>query len=271
MKDKYTFTHISTNDNDFKQILKKYQSFLNNYKTYEETLSNKNAGTNNKSNKASSYKNSLAKIFVNYARIYGKIPEDPSSNETIENMKKLQSMTSFVTINRQTGRFYNAALEGYFNFVSLRDPLIIKRANKKFVSKRSIQSGRILPIYKSKKEQTISYYYPRDQRFSLIAMENNNWHCFFSKKHKLFKKDDGTPYLEAHHIIPMKYYGDFNVSIDQPCNIVPLCPNCHRKIHHARKRDRNKMIKFLYNCRVNDLKKNGINITLNKLLSYYDK
>lgn len=262
---KNVFTHIDANDKDYELILKKYQSFLDNYKAYEEILSDINAGANNKSNKGLSYKNSLAKILVNYERIYGKTPEDPSSKETIDNLKRIQNMPSFIMVNQQKGRFYNAALEGYFNFVSHRNPKIVMRSNKK-----SDQS-KYIPIYKAKKEQITSYYFPRDQRFALIAMESNNWQCFFNKKHELFKKDDGTPYLEAHHIIPMKYYEDFNVSIDQPCNIVPLCPNCHRKIHHAQMHVRYKMIRNLYNRRINDFKRHQLNITLKRLLSYYDK
>lgn len=267
MKNKNIFTHIDANDNNFKMILETYQAFLDNYQAYEENLSNINAGINNKSNKGVSYKNSLAKILVNYGQIYGKLPEDPSSKKTIENMKRIQNMTSFIAVNQQKGRFYNAALEGYFNFVSLRNPQLITKSNKKPVSKKGAQKN----YYKVKREKITSYYYPRDQRVSLMAMENNNWHCFFNKQHKLFLKEDGTPYLEAHHIIPMKYYGDFAVSIDQPCNIVPLCPNCHRKIHHAQKSERDKMIKTLYNYRENDLKKNHINVTLNALFGYYDK
>lgn len=267
---KNVFTHIDANDNDYKRILKKYQSVLDNYKAYEENLSDINAGANNKSNKGLSYKNSLAKILVNYERIYGKAPEDPSSKKTIDDLKKIQNMPSFIMVNQQKGRFYNAALEGYFNYISHRNLQLVMQSKKKIVSKKSDQR-KYIPIYKSKKEQITSYYYPRDQRFSLIAMESNNWQCFFNKKHELFKKDDGTPYLEAHHIIPMKYYEEFNISIDQPCNIVPLCPNCHRKIHHAQKHDRNKMIKNLYNRRVNELKQNHININLKQLLSYYDK
>lgn len=267
MKAKNIFTHIDTDNNDFKRILSKYHSFLDNYETYEKSLSDENAGANNKSNKALSYKNSLAKILVNYNQIYGKLPEDPSSNETIENMKEIQNLPRFISVNRQTGRFYNAALEGYFNFVALRNSQVITKKLRRPYPKKYTQSKRI-PVYE--KEQITSYYYPRDQRLALAAMKANNWQCFFNKKHKLFKKDNGTPYLEAHHIIPMKYYGDFNISIDQICNIVPLCPNCHRKIHHARKRDRNKMIKTLYKHRGNMLKKNHIDITLDKLLSYYD-
>lgn len=270
MKNKNIFTHIDSSNNDFQLVLNKYQSFLDNYKAYEENLSYINAGANNKSNKGSSYKNSLAKILVNYGRIYGEMPEDPSSNVTIENMRRIQAMTSFIMVNQQKGRFYNAALEGYFNFVSLRNPQIITRHNTGSKLKKDTQNNGI-PVYKSKREQVTSYYYPRDQRFALIAMKNNNWQCFFNNKHELFKKDDGTPYLEAHHIIPMKYYGEFSVSIDQPCNIVPLCPNCHRKIHYAQKSARDKMIRSLFSHRVNDLKKHHINITLKKLLSYYDK
>ena len=37
---------------------------------------------------------------------------------------------------------------------------------------------------------------------------------------------DGTPYLEAHHQVPLAQGGEDTVD-----NAVALCPNCHRKAH----------------------------------------
>ena len=41
-----------------------------------------------------------------------------------------------------------------------------------------------------------------------------------------FNKNDGTPFLEIHHIKWLAEGGEDNVS-----NTVALCPNCHRKMH----------------------------------------
>lgn len=40
-----------------------------------------------------------------------------------------------------------------------------------------------------------------------------------------FKDKDGLPYLEIHHIRPVREGG-----VDSAENLVALCPNCHRKV-----------------------------------------
>ena len=50
---------------------------------------------------------------------------------------------------------------------------------------------------------------------------------------KEFYPKVGKDYIEAHHLIPMEYQGDFSVSIDVPENIISLCPNCHRAFHNS--------------------------------------
>lgn len=44
--------------------------------------------------------------------------------------------------------------------------------------------------------------------------------------HSLFKRADGTLYLEVHHIIPLGENGD-----DTVANVAALCPHCHREQH----------------------------------------
>ena len=46
-----------------------------------------------------------------------------------------------------------------------------------------------------------------------------------------FVKDDGTQYVEVHHLKPLSETGQ-----DTPENAVALCPNCHRHLHHGRDR-----------------------------------
>ena len=55
---------------------------------------------------------------------------------------------------------------------------------------------------------------------------------------KTFITDKNRPYLEFHHIIPFKD----GLGPDHYLNLVGLCPNCHRKIHHIRKNERKNLI-----------------------------
>ena len=74
--------------------------------------------------------------------------------------------------------------------------------------------------------------------------------------------------MEAHHLIPMEYYNNFDVSIDVEENIISLCSNCHREIHHGK--DASVIVKKLYEQRKHYLQKAGIDISLNQLLVWYN-
>lgn len=45
---------------------------------------------------------------------------------------------------------------------------------------------------------------------------------------ELFLRDDGTPYLEVHHLVPLSKDG-----ADALFNVAALCPSCHREMHHG--------------------------------------
>lgn len=51
-----------------------------------------------------------------------------------------------------------------------------------------------------------------------------------------FLGQDGLPYLEVHHVMPLSSHGS-----DTPSNAVALCPNCHRRCHYAYDRDEFKL------------------------------
>lgn len=47
----------------------------------------------------------------------------------------------------------------------------------------------------------------------------------------LFRKDDGQPFLEVHHVDPLAEGG-----VDELGNAAALCPMCHRELHFGRDR-----------------------------------
>jgi hypothetical protein len=47
----------------------------------------------------------------------------------------------------------------------------------------------------------------------------------------LFQKDDGTTFLEVHHIIPLAEDGN-----DELANAAAICPMCHRELHYGSER-----------------------------------
>ena len=110
---------------------------------------------------------------------------------------------------------------------------------------------------------------PRDIQKKRNALLHAGYKCEFDEGHKSFiSKVTGLPYMEAHHLIPMEYYNNFDVSIDVEENIISLCSNCHREIHHGK--DASVIVKKLYEQRKPYLQKAGIDISLNQLLVWYN-
>ncbi|WP_161633189.1 MULTISPECIES: HNH endonuclease signature motif containing protein [unclassified Labrenzia] len=57
--------------------------------------------------------------------------------------------------------------------------------------------------------------------------------CELCRKPAPFKRDDGSPFLEVHHVRPLAEGGP-----DTVCNAVAVCPNCHRELHSGANRNK---------------------------------
>lgn len=113
------------------------------------------------------------------------------------------------------------------------------------------------------------WIYKRDKQTALNALNHADYKCENNINHVCFlRKDQKTPYTEAHHLIPMAYQKDFNTSIDIEENIISLCSNCHNEIHYGI--NAKQIITKLYYKRKNLLKNKNIEISLQTLLSYYN-
>ncbi|MFA9380849.1 MAG: HNH endonuclease [Acetanaerobacterium sp.] len=127
-----------------------------------------------------------------------------------------------------------------------------ERHEKRFLSDRSVS------------------LYPRDSVIAKNALCHAEHRCEIDTSHCTFPRMiDGLPYMETHHLVPLKYTDYFDVSLDVPENIICLCSNCHNRIHYGKNKD--EMIKFLWYLRNNDLHEVGIDIKLTELLTYYKK
>ena len=122
----------------------------------------------------------------------------------------------------------------------------------------------------AKKQQRTSSNYIRDPQAAAYVKQQAEYKCEFNKDHKTFISDiSGKQYVEAHHLIPIKYQDQFEYSLDIPENIVALCPNCHRAIHHGTKDCKKEIITALFSKRKKILEDNGINIDLEALIEMY--
>lgn len=113
-----------------------------------------------------------------------------------------------------------------------------------------------------------------ETQYSIAALQKYAYKCCANNEHITFtSKSHGNQYMEAHHLIPRKYqqlyYDELNVNIDCVQNLVSLCPNCHRTLHHGIFAEKEEVLKALYELKKDDLESIGIKITLDTLMSYY--
>lgn len=124
------------------------------------------------------------------------------------------------------------------------------------------------------KEKAVPVYtnghkiYPRDRQTAINALAHANYECEIDENHPTFiRKKSDKKYTEPHHLIPMAFSDEFDVSLDVEENIVSLCSNCHNQIHYGK--DADMLLRKLYEERKDALESVGIKITLERLLEMY--
>jgi hypothetical protein len=75
------------------------------------------------------------------------------------------------------------------------------------------------------------YTYLRDQKVRSAVLHRAAGRCEYCGEEGFFK-EDGSRYLETHHVIALAKDG-----ADKLTNVIALCPNDHRKSHFSGKRD----------------------------------
>jgi len=117
--------------------------------------------------------------------------------------------------------------------------------------------------------------YKTDPDISKTALDIQKYECQCGgTAHFSFVRRDGiTPYVEGHHVIPMKAQKDYPTdSLDIVDNIVGLCPNCHKKVHHGTESDVKSVLSKIYtSARISMLTKFGIADVDSLFDAYYKK
>ncbi|HCM9442214.1 TPA: HNH endonuclease [Enterobacter cloacae subsp. cloacae] len=81
--------------------------------------------------------------------------------------------------------------------------------------------------------------YVRDPMVKAWILQQSKGICESCGKNAPFYLNDGNPYLEVHHVIPLSLAG-----ADTTSNCVALCPNCHRALHYSQ--NAKEQIEMLY-------------------------
>lgn len=109
----------------------------------------------------------------------------------------------------------------------LKSLQLTKRKQTKRLSESQIKS---LAEAKNKTKQSYRIIetksFERDEYIKLYALQRAKGKCQLCEKPAPFIKNDGSAYLEVHHIDYLA-----NGGLDTIDNVAALCPNCHRKIH----------------------------------------
>lgn len=115
-----------------------------------------------------------------------------------------------------------------------------------------------------------------DSRLSKTVLRRCNYKCEYATltncEHITFTSKSNLPYLEAHHLIPMKAQKDYlGVNLDRAENIIGLCPLCHSIVHYGNFDEKEKVLRKLYDNRINLLKNSDqpINISFEELINKY--
>jgi len=113
------------------------------------------------------------------------------------------------------------------------------------------------------------------------AIQKYNSKCFFDRfaiydsvktAHELnyFQTKKDKIYLEAHHMIQLENAKFFQHDIDILENIIPVCPNCHKKLHNANSEIVEFMVRqYCTNVDKKSLIKKGIFVDVETLLNFY--
>ena len=81
------------------------------------------------------------------------------------------------------------------------------------------------------REQTIIQY-ARSPQIRARVLERAGDTCELCSNKAPFVKEDGTPFLQIHHVTQLSQGG-----ADTLENTVALCPNCHRHLHYGKDRE----------------------------------
>ena len=158
--------------------------------------------------------------------------------------------------DRKVWLFPLVLIDGHL--VSIDSALLASLAEKKEKQARRLSYSEIerrakaSPKKSGSRKATINQYV-RDTWVAEYAKRRASGICQLCQNPAPFKKADGSPYLETHHIDWLAEGGEDTIK-----NTVALCPNCHRKMHVLNlKKDKQVLLERNVSIELDDL---GANI-----------
>lgn len=272
------FRKIFTKTSEYKTLYPQISEELVEFENFSRTTSSKP----NSSGMPRSYAHYLVYIAVFAQEYYDVSFDSVLTNENVDLVFSMRNKfpAAFSEYNESENHFPGATLNKFNEYLSFlkteaeekQDDLLNKKlSNSNLFSGTDTKRTAMGPKPKPEKQvRNKIESYPRDLNEALIAKERAGYTCEFDNNHTTFNLENGKKYVEMHHLIPMAQQDLFQYSIDIAANIVALCPNCHRQIHHATEDEKELIIKKAFDDRSDKLPNYGIHITYKDLVSYYN-
>ena len=163
----------------------------------------------------------------------------------------LRSNTEFQTKDITGHNMYSVALKHFYRFVC-EDPLFFAKDIK-------IMD---IPVHKPITVISTQSAWKRNQIIVDQTIVGAHYCCENNSQHTTFtSKLTGHPYMEGHHLIPIKYQSEFKNGIDVYSNVVCLCPTCHRLLHFGVIHEKSYVAERFYVERCDRLANCGIDIS----------
>jgi predicted HNH restriction endonuclease len=139
------------------------------------------------------------------------------------------------------GNVGNRLLAARTGFGSLQAAEIGHEFSRKFDSERILRNAEKAFGQPERKERTSSDFV-RNPYVVAATLHRANGFCEMPNcTSELFSRDDGTAFLEVHHITPLAEGGD-----DTLLNAAALCPMCHRELHFGSQRRQKRAVLHAY-------------------------
>lgn len=185
------------------------------------------------------------------------------------------NIQGFIPVKKESIELFENAFGSIEDFLNIDINLLINDENDKLIDAIEQAEPIQVPIKPIKRGEAKivsgKKEWERNLRISKKAIIDASFRCEIDENHISFTSDNTNQnFVEAHHLIPMSSQYDFEYSLDVPANIISLCPNCHRKLHHAKYSEKVPLLKSLLEERINSLNNFKIPIDFDKLKSYYN-
>lgn len=277
----FQFRKILAKDSLFIKVKEIHKNDHAYFQKYADNLTNQSGrAKSKKSGKGRSYADYLIRLIIFYQEFFDNEINDLLTFTALKEIEKVVLSEEFKKYNENENRFPNATFNCYISCVTHlnaeKEDVVDLQLNESLdeTINGEDNTNTIIEVAQIRKEKIKNrgvLTYPRNIEESLEAKRRSDWKCEVNPNHITFISNaNKKPYIEAHHLIPMSAQDYFEYTIDFADNVVCLCPNCHRKIHHAIDEEKKEILKSLFKKRERKYYKYGIDINYRKLLRFYE-